>query len=130
MKFIYLSLIAFAILISSNQKTVSNVSFNLGLTDSTEYCLVDGGKIEGQGVKYSYLNTDVKFCCEACEKTFKKNPAKHLKGAGLRCPVCDEDDAKTNLSTVSNGVKYYFCGKGCKNKFKKDPETYLKRYQK
>ncbi len=128
MKFIYLSIIALAIFVSTNQKTISNVHSNI--SDTTEYCMVDGEKIDGQGVKYRYLSTDVKFCCEDCQKTFKKNPAKYLKGAGLRCPVCDEDDAKTSLSSVNNGVKYYFCGKGCKNKFGKDPQTHLKKYQK
>ena len=128
MKFIYLSIIVLAILFSTNQKIVSNVNSNL--SDSTNNCIVDGEKFEGQGVKYNYLGTDVTFCCEDCQKSFKKNPAKYLKGAGLRCPVCDEDDAKTTLSTVSNGTKYYFCAKGCKTKFKKDPEAHLKKYKK
>ncbi len=128
MKLIYLSLFTLAILISLNQKAVSNINTNL--SDDPEYCIVDGEKIEGEGVKYSYLNSELKFCCESCQKTFKKNPAKYLKGVGLRCPVCDEDDAKKNLSSVTGGVKYYFCGNGCKTKFGKDPEAYLKNYRK
>lgn len=128
MKFIYLSAFIFTIIIFSNRNTVSKVNSNL--TDSTVYCIVSGEKIEGEGVKYNYLNSELVFCCEGCEKSFKKNPAKFLKGAGLRCPVCDEDDAKQSLFTVTHGVKYYFCGKSCKSKFEKDTQTYLKNYQK
>ncbi|MDZ4712816.1 MAG: hypothetical protein SGI89_10910 [bacterium] len=128
MKIIYLSLFVIAILISLNQETVSNVSSKL--SDTTEYCLVSGEKIDGEGVKYSYLNTEVKFCCESCEKSFKKNPAKYLSASGLRCSVCDEDDAKKEISEVTKGVKYYFCGKGCKAKFSEDPQAQLKKYQK
>ena len=128
MKFIYLSMIAIAILFSLNQKTVSNV--NQILSDSAEYCMVSGEKIEDEGVKYSYLGTEVKLCCEGCEKSFKKNPANYLKAGGLKCPVCDEDDAKKEISSVNDGVKYYFCGKGCKASFEKDPGEYLKNYNK
>ncbi len=128
MKFIYLSIFVFTILIFSNQNIVSNVSSIL--SDSTEYCIVSGEKIEGEGVKYTYLNTDIKFCCEGCQKSFQKNPAKYLSAAALRCPVCDEDDAKKDISMSTDGVKYYFCGKGCKASFGKDPQSYLKKYQK
>lgn len=128
MKFIYLSLFVITMLISLNQETVSSVSSKL--SDSAEYCLVSGEKIDGEGIKYSYLNTDVKFCCESCEKSFKKNPAKYLSAAGLRCSVCDEDDASKDITAINDGVKYYFCGKGCKAKFEEDPQAQLKKYQK
>lgn len=127
MKFICLFLFAFAMLFSTNQISVSNITSNIA--DSTENCLVCSDKIEGQGVKYKYLNKEVTFCHDGCEKSFKKNPAKFLKSAGLRCPVCDEDDAKKELSSVSGGTKYYFCSKGCKTKFGKDPEAELKKYK-
>ncbi|MEO8446911.1 MAG: hypothetical protein ABI528_05415 [bacterium] len=128
MKIIYLSMFVIAILISLNQETVSSVSSKL--SDTTEYCLVSGEKIDGEGVKYSYLNTEVKFCCESCEKSFKKNPSKYLSAAGLRCSVCDEDDAKKEFSEITDGVKYYFCSKGCQAKFSEDPQAQLKKYQK
>lgn len=128
MKYIYLSLIALAILVASNQKTVLKAETNL--SDSTAFCIVSGEKIEGEGVKYQYLNSELTFCCEGCEKSFKKNPDKYLSAAGLTCPVCDEDDAKKELSLMNDGVKYYFCGKGCLSNFESDPETHLKKYKK
>ena len=127
-KIIFLSAVVFALLISSNSRTFSKL--NSFVSDSTEVCIVSGEVIEGEGVKYVYLNKEVKFCCEGCEKSFKKNPAKYLGSAGLMCPVCNEDDAKADLTAVSGGVKYYFCGKGCKNKFNKDPDEFLNKYNK
>ncbi|MDQ3019368.1 MAG: YHS domain-containing protein [Bacteroidota bacterium] len=126
-KIIYLSVFIIAVFFSVNSKTFSDV--NSVNSDSTQYCPVGGEKIEGAGVAYQYLNQEVKFCCEGCEASFKKNPAKYLKGASLRCPVCDEDDAKKTISTVNNGVKYYFCGKGCKSKFNENPDSYLNNYK-
>ncbi len=127
-KLICISLFAFAISISASSNSFSKLtSMN---SDSAEVCIVSGETIEGDGVKYVYLNKEVKFCCEGCEKSFKKNPAKYLGSTGLMCPVCDEDDAKKELSAVSDGVKYYFCGKGCKNKFSKDPGEILNKYNK
>ena len=127
-KIIFLSAVVFALLISSNSRTFSKL--NSFVSDSTEVCIVSGEVIEGDGVKYVYLNKEVKFCCEGCEKSFKKNPAKYLGNPGLICPVCNEDDAKADLTAVSGGVKYYFCGKGCKNKFIKDPDEFLNKYNK
>lgn len=127
-KIISLSVFVFILLISSNSSTFSKL--NSFVSDSAEVCIVSGEVIEGDGVKYIYLNKEVKFCCEGCEKSFKKNPAKFLGSAGLMCPVCNEDDANAELSTTSGGVKYYFCGKGCKSKFSKDPDEFLNNYKK
>lgn len=127
-KIIYLSIFIFVIIASSNNSTFSKL--NSTASDSAEYCIVNGDLIEGVGVKYKYLNSEVKFCCEGCEKSFKKNPEKYLGAAALWCPVCDEGDAKKDLSLVNDGVKYYFCGKGCKSKFSSDPDSYLKNYSK
>jgi len=127
-KIICLSVFVFTLLISSNSSTFSKL--NSFVSDSAEVCIVSGEVIEGGGVKYIYLNKEVKFCCEGCEKSFKKNPAKFLGSAGLMCPVCNEDDASEKLSAVSGGVKYYFCGKGCKSKFSKDPDEFLNNYKK
>ncbi|MCY7362654.1 MAG: YHS domain-containing protein [Ignavibacteria bacterium] len=126
-KIIFLSLLLLSIYTLSSNKIFSNInSIN---SDSSGICIVSGEAIEGDGVKYLYLNKEVKFCCKGCEKSFKKEPAKYLGAAGLWCPVCNEGDAKKEISLVSSGVKYYFCGKGCKNKFSKAPETYLKNYK-
>jgi YHS domain-containing protein len=92
-------------------------------------CIVSGEKIEDGGFTLNYLGENIKFCCQGCEKSFKRNPAKYLAAGELKCPVCDERDAKKEISLESGGVKYYFCGKGCKENFEKDPQEYLKRYK-
>ncbi len=127
-KIFFLSLFILAIFLTAGSKTFSKI--NLNISDSTEVCLVSGETIEGEGVKYTYLNKEVKFCCEGCEKSFKKNPEKYIGAAALWCPVCNEGDAIKDLSFVNDGVKYYFCGKGCKSKFSSDPDSYLKNYNK
>ena len=131
-KFILLTLFTCAILISTNNNTFSKLNSSDDPTDTVakEVCIVSGETIEGGGVKYVYLNKEILLCCEGCEKSFKKNPAKFLGSAGLMCPVCNEDDANAELSTTSGGVKYYFCGKGCKSKFIKDPDEFLNKYKK
>lgn len=125
-------LVCFTIFITAFFISSSNVSFS-GLksvsSDSTANCIVSGEAINGEGVKFVYLNKEVKFCCEGCEKSFKKNPAKYLGSAELWCPVCNEGDAKKDISFVNNGVKYYFCGTGCKNKFEKNPDEYLSNFK-
>ena len=126
------NLIYFSIFITAFFISTSNDSFS-GLksvnSDSTTYCIVSGEAIDGEGVKYLYLNKEVKFCCEGCEKSFKKNPAKYLGSAELWCPVCNEGDAKKVISFVNNEIKYYFCGTGCQNKFEKNPDEYLNNFK-
>ncbi len=120
----------FAILIFlsfSNQNTHSSVSV---LSDSAKVCIVSGETIEGDGVSYKYLNQQVILCCKGCESSFKKNPEKFIGAAALWCPVCDEGDAKKDLTFINDSVKYYFCGKGCKEKFSNDPDKYLSNYKK
>ena len=100
-----------------------------GTSDSSAVCIVSGEALGEDVVKYKYLNKELTFCCTGCEKKFKKEPAAYLKDA-LRCPVCDEDDAKKDLSAEAGGVKYYFCGDGCKRKFETDPDMFLNHYHK
>ncbi|RPI19614.1 MAG: YHS domain-containing protein [Ignavibacteriae bacterium] len=125
----FLLLLIFGIIISQNDNNYSAVNGN-NMSDTAMVCPVSKETIEaGGGVEYKYLNNDMTFCCEGCLKSFKKEPAKFLTG-DLRCPVCDEDDAKKELSAVNDNVKYYFCSKGCKTKFEKDAESYLNNYTK
>lgn len=124
MKFIYLSLALAALVILTGRTTFSVPSSISG--DSV--CFVSQEKIEGEGIKYNYLGKEVTFCCEGCEKSFRKNPAKFIEAGGLTCPICGHDDASNDMSSVYNDTKYYFCAEGCKTAFEKNPEEYLSKY--
>ncbi len=93
-----------------------------GVLDSGKVCPVAGEKIDGQGVKLSYLGKEYTFCCEGCAEKFKKEPLDYIKGEIL-CPVMGETASKENF-TEYNGTKYYFCCAPCIKKFNKDPEKY------
>lgn len=111
---------------NSNSQQKSAISF----ADSIQTCIVTGEEfVQGSGVNIQYLNREFSVCCEGCVKKFKKEPAGYIKD-GLRCPVCDDDDGKKELSHVHEGVKYYFCGGGCKSKFEAEPQKYLDNYKK
>ncbi len=98
--------------------------------DSSQVCIVTGEEFPmDAGIKYKYLNKEVTFCCGGCVKSFQKEPANYIKD-GLRCPVCDDDDGKKELSHVHDGIKYYFCGTSCKGKFEKDAQKYIDNYSK
>jgi YHS domain-containing protein len=110
---IFSSLLIFGILfITSNNSTAGSDRIDSKIADSSQVCIVSGEEFPmNGGVKYQYLNKEVSFCCEGCIKSFKKEPANFIKD-GLHCPVCDESDAKKDLSHTHDGVKYYFCGSG------------------
>ncbi len=96
-------------------------------SDSLKICLVDSEQVSGSGISYRYIDRDLLLCSEGCEMAFKKEPAKYMN-EGLKCMPCGEDDANKEISSVHNGVKYYFCGKGCKGKFEKDAQRYLDKF--
>jgi YHS domain-containing protein len=58
-------------------------------------------------------------------KKFKAEPIKYIK-TELTCPVMGETVDK-EVSTVYDGVKYYFCCAPCVKKFEKDPQKYLNK---
>lgn len=131
-KLILVSLLfIFAILVitSRNSNAGSNNISSIG-SDSVQVCVVTGEEFPmNAGVKYQYLNSEVSFCCGGCVKSFQKEPANYMKGV-LRCPVCDDDDGKKDISYTHEGVKYYFCGSSCKGKFESGAQTYLDNYKK
>ena len=96
--------------------------------DTTLKCPVTGDDITGEYVSLKYIDKEIKFCNDGCVMAFKKEPAKYTEH--LHCMPCGDTDAKHDISTMHDGVKYYFCGKGCKGKFEADPETYLEKYKK
>lgn len=124
MKFIYVTLALIALVIITNKTTYSVT----GNASGDSVCFVSHEKIEGEGITYNYLGKEVTFCCEGCEKSFKKNPAKFIEAGGLTCPICGHDDASKEMSTVYNDTKYYFCAESCKEAFEKNPEEHLSKY--
>lgn len=113
----------------SADSTVSEKETTLSESETVLICPVSKETISGEGVKYNYLGQEVVFCCEGCQKSFKKNPAKYLSG-GLKDVVCGMDDGNKEINAVNDGVKYYFCNESCKEKFEKDPNQYLKEFNK
>lgn len=129
---LYLALFIFGASFITISNAGSNLmhSNNIQPADSIQTCIVTGEEfIQGSGVNIQYLNREFSVCCEGCVKKFKKEPASYIKD-GLRCPVCDDDDGKKDLSHVHDGVKYYFCASGCKTKFENEPQKYLDNYRK
>lgn len=122
---LFLLLVTAVMFTSRNTNAVNNVS----VSDSSKVCIVSGETIDGDGVKYKYLDKEITFCCGGCVKSFKKDPAKYLK-EGLKCPVSGEDISNTEISSVNKDVKYYFCCENCKVKFEADPDKYLEKYNK
>lgn len=123
--FLAVTAIAVILLAGNPSGSVSNIL----ASDSAKTCPVSGESITGEGVKYSYLNNEVVFCCEGCVKSFKKNPAKFMKGASIKDVVCDMEDSNSEINAMHEGVKYYFCNESCKAKFEKDPDAYLSGYK-
>ncbi len=95
---------------------------------------------EDQPVNLVYNNRLVRFCCGACIKDFKEDPAAYiakLDGAVIKqqkdaypletCPVSGE-----KLGSMGEPVNYVvgvtlirFCCDGCVKKFEKDPQPVL-----
>jgi len=98
------------------------------MPDSAATCPVTGDVISNDYVAFRYIDKNIRFCNEGCIMAFKKEPAKYSEH--LKCMPCNDDDANTKISSVHDGVKYYFCGNGCKGKFDKDPEAYLDEFTK
>src|SRR5687767_3475867 len=81
-------------------------------SDTASKCPVTGDLITGEFVSYAYIDKEQKFCNDGCMMAFKKEPAKYTDH--LLCMPCSDTDAKREINSVHDGVKYYFCGKGCK----------------
>ena len=90
------------------------------MSDSSATCPVTGDVITNHYIDFRYIDKKIRFCNEGCIMAFKKEPAKYSEH--IKCMPCNDDDANTKISSVHDGVKYYFCGDGCKGKFDKDPE--------
>lgn len=126
MKFIFLFsiFIVFVILPSG----IESHSFESG-NDTAKYCMVTGESIEGNGVVFRYLDSEINVCCDGCVMAFNKEPARYLKKR-LLCAPCKDEDANPEISHLHKGVKYYFCSNGCKAEFADDAEKYLAKFNK
>ena len=63
-----------------SSETVTDASTSSGETYPLEVCVVSGEQLGSMGepVVYDHEGTTVKFCCKACIKDFKENPAPYL----------------------------------------------------
>jgi len=107
-------------------------------------CVVSGDKLGGsmgKPVNFDYKGREVRFCCKACIKDFKKDPAKYLKK--LDDAVISQQKPTYPLGTcVVTGQKLdgpmgaaidyvyknrlvRFCCKSCPAKFNQNPDKYL-----
>lgn len=84
---------------------------------------------QGKGKKISYLGKDYELCCDGCVAEFKAESIGYTGGKAI-CPICNDDDGSAEITTMHEGIKYYFCNENCKTKFSKDPEKILKEYNK
>ena len=108
-----------------------------------DYCLISGEKLGTMGdpVVYNHKGREIQFCCPACIKTFKKDPAPFL--AQLDQAIVESQQKNYPLTTcVVSGEKLgemgkpynyiyknrlvEFCCGNCVETFDKDPEKYLK----
>lgn len=65
----------------SNDTETSNAPTDSGATPyPLETCVVSGKKLGSMGDPYVIVHEgqEIKFCCDACEPTFKEDPAKYL----------------------------------------------------
>ncbi len=95
--------------------------------DTLSKCPVTGDDITGEHISFRYADKTIKFCNEGCVMAFKKEPAKFTEH--LLCMPCSDPDGKKDISTVHNGVKYYFCSGGCLEKFTANPGKYLNEFK-
>ncbi len=95
--------------------------------------LVCGMKVKIEGAQYTYDFNGQRyyFCCPACRKLFKNNPAQYLTQAApsgeATDPVCGMvvDIATAQHMTEFEGRLVYFCAEGCKTSFDQDPVSFL-----
>ncbi|GMU24230.1 MAG: hypothetical protein AMXMBFR13_43060 [Phycisphaerae bacterium] len=91
-------------------------------------CPVMGGAVDPE-VSVEHEGHKVYFCCEGCDKKFKKEPAKYLAKlkesytTQVHCPVTGNPiDLAQSLEEKDRTV--YFCSEACIAKYKADPKKY------
>jgi YHS domain-containing protein len=108
-----------------------------------DYCIVSGEKLDSMSkpITYDYNGREIKFCCQGCLETFKKDPAAYIKKLDdaiiaaqkdsypyTICPVTGEKLGEMGpvVDYVYNNQLVRFCCPACPPIFEKDPEKYMK----
>ena len=102
-------------------------------------CPIMGGKAKAS-VTTTFQGHLIHFCCPGCDKSFRKEPRKHLarlthKGKltdrnNKICPVMTDEKVKPdNFVIYKNQIINICCG-GCADDFAKAPEKYLAALEK
>ncbi len=107
-----------------------------------DYCLVTGEKLGemGKPVVKMYDGREVKFCCNACVKTFEKDQAQWMKKLDTAIIASQKDNYPLETCVVTgeklgemgepfnyvyeNRLVRFCCG-GCVKTFESDPAKYL-----
>jgi hypothetical protein len=107
-----------------------------------DYCIVTGEKLGSMGAAVTkvYDGREVKFCCNACPKTFAKDQAKWTKKLDDAIVTVQKPTYPLSTCVVSGDtlgrmgepVEYVYgnrlvrlCCSGCISALNKDPEKYL-----
>jgi len=110
-----------------------------------ETCVVSGDRLGGdmgEPITFTYEHQEIKLCCKACEKEFRKNAAKYMakieEAAKKLKPYALDTCVVTGEKFGGMGEPYVFvyqgreiklCCKGCLKEFKKDPAKYIKQIE-
>ncbi len=125
---LYIILAAFIFIAAVSNSEYSKNEISGVYADTSLKCPVTGDDVSGEHTTFKYIDKEIRFCNDGCILAFKKEPSKYSEH--LLCMPCGDTDAKKDINTVNDGVKYYFCGKGCKGEFEANPEAYLKKFNK
>lgn len=108
-----------------------------------EVCVVTDEKLGSMGEPYviEHEGQQVKFCCKACEKDFKKDAKKYLAKIEEAAKKVKQYPAKTCIvsaeplddaspASIYKGQEYKFCCKSCQKKFDKEPAKFAAKLPK
>ena len=93
-------------------------------------CAVCGKMVQrAEAVTSAHLGRTFYFCTDTCKETFDQEPDDYSAKLATD-PVCgmtvDTAEAEVaRLTSLSQGVTYYFCNPGCKEKFEQESTKYI-----
>ena len=102
-------------------------------------CPIMGGEAK-KAVKTTFQGHVVHFCCPGCDKSFLREPNKHLAKLTSKkkledlgnktCIVMTMEKIKSDSFVIYNNKIINICCPGCADDFAKDPKKYLSAYEK